>query len=79
MPNGRLSETFEDINCELIKRVDSTTSSYQPSPKTTRRLQSLSGSHWSSDDLNRYPSLPKIVTPYEYSYKINQKEAICSF
>jgi hypothetical protein len=42
MPNGRLSETLEDINCELMKRVDSNASNFQPSPKTTRRLLSLS-------------------------------------
>ena len=42
MPNGRLSEKLEDINCELIRRVDSNASNYQPSPQTTRRLLSLS-------------------------------------
>ncbi len=44
MPNGRLSEAFEEINCELMKRVDSNASNYQPSPKTTHRLLSTHGS-----------------------------------
>jgi hypothetical protein len=42
MPNSRLSEKLEDINCELMRRVDSNASNYQPSPQTTRRLLSLS-------------------------------------
>jgi hypothetical protein len=42
MPNGRLSEKCEDINCELMRRTDSNASNYQPSPQTTRRLLSLS-------------------------------------
>jgi hypothetical protein len=54
MPNGRLSETLEDINCELMKRVDSNASNYQPSPKTTHRLLSLSGSKLSSEDSKTY-------------------------
>ncbi len=58
MPNSRLSESLEDINCELMKRVDSSPSSYQPSPQTTRRLLSKSDSRVSSDDLK-----PSIITP----------------
>ena len=42
MPNSRLSDSFEDINCELMRRIDSNASNYQVSPKTTRRLISLS-------------------------------------
>ena len=38
MPNGRLSDSLEDINCELMQRADSNASSYHPSPKTMRRL-----------------------------------------
>ena len=42
MPNGRLSELFEDINCDLMQRIDSTAGSSQFSPKMTRRLISIS-------------------------------------
>jgi hypothetical protein len=42
MPNSRLSDTSEDINCELMRRVDSTSSNHQLSPKTKHRLLSLS-------------------------------------
>ena len=63
MPNGRLSDTLEDINCELIRRADSNASNYQPSPKTTHRLISQSGLKLSSEDLkNNSRSLP-IITP----------------
>jgi hypothetical protein len=56
MPSGRLSETLEDINCELMKRADSNASSYQPSPSTVHRLIS-------SEDLNHYPRSPPPITP----------------
>lgn len=52
MPNGRLSETLEDINCDLMKRVDSNASNYQPSPKSTHCLLSISNSRLSSEDFN---------------------------
>lgn len=42
MPNSRLSEALEDINCDLMRRADSTASSHQPSPITMRRLKSAS-------------------------------------
>ena len=59
MPNSRLSDNLEDINCELMKRVDSNASSYQPSPKLTRRLLSSSESKVSSEDLKEfYPTSP---------------------
>ena len=48
MPNGRLTETLEDINCELMKRTDSFVSSYQTSPKSARRLSDF---RFSSEDL----------------------------
>lgn len=54
MPNSRLSETLEDINCDLMKRVDSNASNYQSSPKTTHRLLSLSKSRISSEDLKNH-------------------------
>ncbi len=54
MPSGRLSETLEDINCDLMKRVDSNASNYQPSPKTTHRLLSLSGLQLSPDDFKNH-------------------------
>jgi hypothetical protein len=63
MPSGRLYENLEDINCELMKRADSNASNYQPSPKTTHRLLSLSGSKLSSDDLIHRPLLSPNITP----------------
>lgn len=72
MPNSPLSDALEDINCELMKRVDSNASSHQPSPKTTRRLASLSGSQLSQEDFKlTTPSSPSI-TPYEFSFEIDE-------
>lgn len=42
MPNGRLSESFEDINCDLIRRMDSSAGTPHFSPRLTRRLISIS-------------------------------------
>jgi len=42
MPNGRLSETLEDINCDLMRRAESSASFYQLSPRESQRLLSLS-------------------------------------
>ncbi|CAF4303089.1 unnamed protein product [Rotaria socialis] len=74
MPNGRLSDVFEDINCELIKRVDSNASSYQPSPKSTRRLQSMSGSKLLSEDLKQLSSPSKIVTPHDVETSLRLRQ-----
>ncbi|CAF2242192.1 unnamed protein product [Rotaria magnacalcarata] len=74
MPNGRLSDVFDDINCELIKRVDSNASSYQPSPKSTRRLQSLSGSKLSSEDLKQLSPPSKIVTPHDVETSLRLRQ-----
>ncbi|CAF2946591.1 unnamed protein product [Rotaria sp. Silwood2] len=78
MQNGRLSDTLEDINCELIKRVDSNLSSYQPSPKSAHRLQSLSGTQLSSEDLKEYIPSPPIITPHdvETSLRLRQERLI---
>jgi len=54
MPNSRLSETLEDINCNLMRRIDSNASNHQPSPKTTHRLLLLSNSQLSVEDLNNH-------------------------
>lgn len=62
MPNGRLSDSLEDINCELMRRADSNASSYQPSPKTMHRLISKSGSRMSSEDLKQFQPVP-LITP----------------
>ncbi|CAF0944826.1 unnamed protein product [Rotaria sordida] len=78
MSNGRLSESFEDINCELIKRVDSNLSSYEPSPNTKRRLQSFSKSRLSSEDLKEYSPLSPIITPHnvETSLRLRQERLL---
>ncbi|CAF1432446.1 unnamed protein product [Adineta steineri] len=78
MPNGRLCENCEDINCELMKRADSTPSSYHPSPKTTHRLISASGSRVSSEDLKSYPQSSKIITPQdvETSLRLRQERLL---
>lgn len=61
MPNSRLSETLEDINCDLMKRVDSNVSNYQSSPQTTHRPVSASVSKASSEDLREFsPASPMI-------------------
>ena len=63
MPNSRLSETLEDINCELMRRADSNASSYQPSPKAMHRLISTSESRVSSEDSKHYSQSTPLITP----------------
>ena len=56
MPNGRLNENLEDINCELIKRADSLIINYQPSPKTSHRLSSQSDLRFLAEDSSCQPT-----------------------
>ena len=79
MSNGHLSEAFEDINCELIKRVDSTASNYQRSPKTTHRLQSSLESQLSFDDLKEYSILTPTATPYDFILVLILKKSFSSY
>ncbi|CAF4693516.1 unnamed protein product, partial [Rotaria sp. Silwood1] len=74
MPNGRLSEPLEDINCELIKRVDSDLSSCQTSPNTTHRLQSLLGSRLSSEDSKDYSPTTAILTPHDVETSLRLRQ-----
>lgn len=69
MPNGRLTENLEDINCELMKRSDSFIGSYQSSPRSARRFSSEdldSSSRRVSDTSVRHRqhfSIPDPVSP----------------
>ncbi|UJR38381.1 hypothetical protein I4U23_031051 [Adineta vaga] len=78
MPNGRLSDSLEDINCELMRRADSNASSYHPSPKTTHRLISMAGSRVSSEDLKHYSQSVPLITPQdvETSLRLRQERLV---
>ncbi|CAF1464633.1 unnamed protein product [Adineta ricciae] len=77
MPNGRLSDSLEDINCELMRRADSNASSYHPSPKTMHRLISKSESRMSSEDLKQFQPVP-LITPQdvETSLRLRQERLV---
>ena len=56
MPNGRLPENLDEINCDLIKRADSIISNYQPSPKYTQRTFSQADLRFLAGDSSYQPT-----------------------
>lgn len=60
MPNGRLPENLDEINCDLIKRADSIISNYQPSPKYTQRTFSQADLRFLAGD-SSYQATPNMT------------------
>lgn len=56
MPNGRLAENLEEINCDLIKRADSIISNYQPSPRFNQRTFSQADLRFLAGDSSYQPT-----------------------